>query len=225
MNLLDFKRTVPYKKRTGILGYFQLIYHNFFDLVLLNIMFVVTSLPIVTIGASYTAFISVCNKYAKDEVVYPLKEYFINFKNNFLKSALYGIIFTITIFIISFSCFFYFNLAKEIFVFYLLASISLLCLFLVIMTACWFFPLYCEKKYDFKRLIIDSFFKIFINFARSIVFLLTVILVSFAIFAFFPYSLPFIVFFPVMIIALCSSYLSFEPKKEKRDWLKNQSLF
>lgn len=208
MPLLDFNRTVPYKKKEGILGYFQIIFHNFFDLVLLNIIFVFTSLPIFTIGASYTSFIAVCNKYAEDENVYPIKEYFSCFKKNFLKTTLYGIIFTLAIVIISFSMVFYLNLGKEIFVFYFLSAVSLICLLIVLMIGGWFFPC-LSKSYDiFKNLIVKSFVLTISNIKKSLLFLLVVLVCAFLIFAFFPYSVPFVFIFPIMLIALASSCIS-----------------
>lgn len=208
MPLLDFNRTVPYKKKEGILGYFQIIFHNFFDLVLLNIIFVFTSLPIVTIGASYTSFIAVCNKYAEDENVYPIKEYFSCFKNNFLKTTLYGIIFTLAIVIISFSMVFYLNLGKEIFVFYFLSAVSLICLLIVLMLGGWFFPCISKNDEGFKNSIVKSFVLMISNIKKSLLFLVVVLICAFAIFAFFPYSVPFIFLFPIMLITLASSCIS-----------------
>ena len=80
MNLMNLDKTVPYVRKKGIAGYFQLIFHNFFDFILLNLVFTLTCLPLFTFGASYKALIEVCNKYAEDKVVYPIREYFANFK-------------------------------------------------------------------------------------------------------------------------------------------------
>ena len=114
MNLNGFDKTVPYIRKTGIAGYFQLIFHNFFDFILLNLVFTLTCLPLITFGASYKALIQVCSKYAEDKVVYPIREYFMYFKNEFLKSTLYGLFFLIMFFLIDFSCVFYYNLSKQL---------------------------------------------------------------------------------------------------------------
>ena len=102
MNLNDFDKTVPYIKKRGIGGYFQLIFHNFFDFILLNLVFTLTCLPLITFGASYKALIQVCNKYAEDKVVYPIREYFAYFRNEFIKSTVYGLFFLIMFFLIDF---------------------------------------------------------------------------------------------------------------------------
>lgn len=213
MNLMDFNRTVPYVRKKGIAGYFQIIYHNFFDLVLLNFIFVLTSIPVFTIGASYKALITVCNKYACDEVVYPLREYFKSFKNRFLKSVLYGLSFAVTIVIISYSSIFYFNLAKENFVFYPFSFIGIVCLFLIIMLGCWFFPLFAETEYSFKQLIISSFASSLTYIKGSLAFLALNFLCFALLFLFFPYSVPFIAVLPFMLISLCSSCATAEKLK------------
>ena len=34
MNLMNLDKTVPYIRKKGVAGYFQLIFHNFFDFIL-----------------------------------------------------------------------------------------------------------------------------------------------------------------------------------------------
>ena len=205
MNLFNFNKTVPFVRKKGIKGYFQIIFHSFFDLVLLNFIFVLTSLPIVTIGASYKALVEVLNKYAEDENVYPIREYFLNFKKEFLKSSGYGILFLFTFFIIAFSCNFYLNLAKENIIFLLFACVSLICLILLTMIFGWFFPLFTKIDQKLSALIINSFILSF-KFIKSTLCFLAVVLICFClIFAFFPYSLPVIFILPFVLIALASS--------------------
>lgn len=57
------------------------------DLFWLNLLFIVCSLPIVTIGASTTAMYYVTLKMAKDEEGYITKSFFKSFKQNFLQAT------------------------------------------------------------------------------------------------------------------------------------------
>ncbi|MBQ5590071.1 MAG: YesL family protein [Clostridia bacterium] len=214
MSLLNFNKTVPYIRKKGILGYFQIIYHNFFDLVLLNFLFFITSLPIITIGASYKALICVCNKYSDDEVVYPVREFFKEFKQNFFKSFAFGLIFNITFVIIAFSCLFYFNLSKENIIFSFFSLISAVCLFLLLMIVCWFFPLYTKCKQNFKTLIINSFILSFTFIKSSFCYILVLFLLFLLHFFLFPYSVPFIAILPFSLIALSSSCATTEKINE-----------
>lgn len=57
------------------------------DIIILNILFIVCSLPVITIGASTTALYSVTLKMVKNEESYIFKSFFIEFKNNFKHST------------------------------------------------------------------------------------------------------------------------------------------
>lgn len=60
---------------------------RFADLLWLNILFIVCSLPIFTIGASATALYYVTLKMVKDEESYITKSFFKSFKENFLQAT------------------------------------------------------------------------------------------------------------------------------------------
>lgn len=57
------------------------------DLIWLNILFIICSLPVFTIGASLTAMYYVTLKMAKDEEGYITKSFFKSFKQNFLQAT------------------------------------------------------------------------------------------------------------------------------------------
>lgn len=57
------------------------------DIIILNILFIICSLPIVTVGASMTALYSVTLKMVKNEESYIFRSFFIAFKNNFMHST------------------------------------------------------------------------------------------------------------------------------------------
>lgn len=64
---------------------------NFFsrivDLLLLNFLFVITSLPVLTLGASLTALFSVALKLFRNEESYVSRDYFRAFKKNFRQAT------------------------------------------------------------------------------------------------------------------------------------------
>lgn len=64
---------------------------NFFsrvvDLLLLNFLFVITSLPVFTLGASLTALFSAAMKLVRNEESYVSKDYFRAFKTNFRQAT------------------------------------------------------------------------------------------------------------------------------------------
>lgn len=58
-----------------------------FDLAVLQILFLVTSIPIFTIGAGLTAMFSMCWKLQQDSVTSVIRTYFADFKANFRQST------------------------------------------------------------------------------------------------------------------------------------------
>lgn len=58
------------------------------DLLILNFLFVITSLPVITLGASLTALYSVNLKLTKNEESYIIKDYFRSFCGNFKLATL-----------------------------------------------------------------------------------------------------------------------------------------
>ena len=57
------------------------------DIVILNFLFIICSLPVITVGASMTALYSVTLKMVKNEESYIFKSFFQAFKNNFMHST------------------------------------------------------------------------------------------------------------------------------------------
>lgn len=68
---------------------------RFADLMILNLLWIVCSLPVITIGASTTALYSVLLKVAKDEESYLIKSYFKAFIENFRQGTVIYLIFLV----------------------------------------------------------------------------------------------------------------------------------
>lgn len=62
------------------------------DLILLNVVFLVTCIPVVTIGAALTAMYSVTLKMCRNEESYLIRSYFRYFRENFKKSTVLWLI-------------------------------------------------------------------------------------------------------------------------------------
>ena len=57
------------------------------DLMILNLLFIVTSIPIITIGAGLTALYTVCFRMGTDDEGGTVKDYFAAFKENFKQAT------------------------------------------------------------------------------------------------------------------------------------------
>ena len=61
---------------------------KFWDLILLNVLFIVCSIPVFTIGASTTAVYYVTLKLVRDEEGYTIRSFFKSFKENFKQATI-----------------------------------------------------------------------------------------------------------------------------------------
>ena len=79
----------------GLLKYdskFWVVLDRITDIVILNFLFIVASIPIVTIGASVSATYSVSFKHIKNEDISVSKEFIKNFRENFKVSTILWIL-------------------------------------------------------------------------------------------------------------------------------------
>lgn len=119
------------------------------DFLLLNILFVITSIPIVTLGASITALYSVTLKMAKNEESYIVRDYFHAWKRNFKSATPAFLLFIIVFLILGMNIWISYQAEG---VFYLIlravATIFLVCLFLCMK---YYFPILARFDFTFKQ--------------------------------------------------------------------------
>lgn len=121
------------------------------DLIILNILFVICSIPIFTIGASTTALYTVTLKLAKKQEGYVASTFFKAFKDNFKQATLIwlialgcGILLGLDIFVLNAM-----NVPGERVISYILIFIVLL----YVMTLSYVFPLQCKFENPIKQTI------------------------------------------------------------------------
>ena len=205
MKLFDFNKTAPQLKSKGVLRFFGIVYHNFSDLVMLNLMFVLTAAPVFTVGASYKALIEVLGRYVKNEGSAPVRSFLKAFRSQFFKSTLYGFFFLLLFTIIAFAGAFYYNLAKQNAFFYYACTLSIAAIITLLMMVCYFFPLYTKIEQGFKARLVNSFVLVFVGLKESAMYLLTLCICALVVLALFPHSLPLVLAFPFSFTALASA--------------------
>lgn len=110
-----------------------------FELLLLNLLFVLTSLPLVTIGASLTALFAVNLKMVRNEESYIIKEYFHAFRQNLMPAAISFLLFAVTGTLFSFNVILTLQSASPLFL--VTGVFSLIFLILLGVYALYYFPL------------------------------------------------------------------------------------
>ncbi len=119
------------------------------DLIWLNIIFIIFSLPVVTIGASVTAMMSVTMKMARDREGYIWQGFWKSFKQNFKQSTIIWIIMILVATVLGTDIYFFYT-SKAGYAKILLAlmlGISIICL----CTAAYVFPLQAQFDNTIKQ--------------------------------------------------------------------------
>ncbi len=115
------------------------MFSRIFELLLLNLLFVLTSLPLITIGASLAALFSVNLKLVKNEESYIIREYFHAFRRNLRPASITFLLFAVI------STLFSFNIIlalQSTGLLYLITGVlSLIFLILLGVYALYYFPL------------------------------------------------------------------------------------
>ena len=72
---------------------FMLAMNRICDLLVLNLLFLITCIPLFTIGAALTAMYTVCFRFGTDREQGLVKSYFVAFRDNFRQSTLLWLVF------------------------------------------------------------------------------------------------------------------------------------
>lgn len=124
------------------------------DLVLLNLLWLVCCLPVITIGASTTALYYVEMKMVKDEDSYVVKSFFHSFKENFRQSTAVWLCIMLAGVVLYFD--FYYSSHMMTAGAKLMAVPLILAAFLILITSCYVFPVMAYFKNSVKGAVKNS---------------------------------------------------------------------
>lgn len=188
-----------------------------YDFVLLNILFILSCLPLFTIGTSITALYYVTMQEARMEQGYIFKSYIKSWKQNFVQSTLiWGVLFTIGS-ILLFNLIFWNNpknlVGTIIFALMIIGSIIYVICFIYV------FPLLARFKNTIKQTLQNAFLISLQNLKTTILLLLMNSLFIFLC-VILPWSKIFMVLLGFSFFAYCNSFLlirvfkQYEPEEE-----------
>ena len=83
------------KEQNKLKDSFLTFFHNLFDLMAANILWLLCSLPVITVGPATCGLYAVTLKLARSESVHPLRDFFVGFKSNFGPGVALGLICTV----------------------------------------------------------------------------------------------------------------------------------
>lgn len=176
---------------------------TFADFVILNIFFVITCIPVVTLGPAITALYSVTLREARNEQGYILQAYFAALKENFKRSFLLSLLYTLV------GAIFLYNLAfwaqmKTITghaIFIVIACLTLLYL----VSLLYVFALSARFENSLKQTVKNSLLLALANPMQTLLMIL-ILLIGFSLAYVSPIFRVFLVIFGFAFLAYCTSF-------------------
>lgn len=146
-----------------------------FDMMVLTVLWVVTSLPVVTIGASTTALYYVGMKLARDEEGYIIKDFFRSFKENFRQAtAAWAILLALGIFFaVDLTWYYQFKSGVGVMIFFMFVILTAL----YIMVLTYAFPLLARCRTSVKQIFLMAFVMSVKNFGWTLLMVTTTVCV------------------------------------------------
>ncbi|WP_310602875.1 YesL family protein [Anaerosporobacter sp.] len=153
---------------------------KFSQIMIINLLWILCSLPIITIGASTTALYYVSLKIAKNEEGNIVKQFFSSFRNNFVQATILWLLFVLVGAILGVNYFYYWIMGNS-------ASKGLQVVFIILMIVYGFalsivFPVLAKFDNTVKGTIIFSILTSIINIGWSLlIVVISLLIVNFTI--------------------------------------------
>jgi len=187
------------------------------DLIILNLLVLITIIPIITVGASFSALHYVLIKMVKNEENYIFKMYFKAFKENFKKATLLWLIMLAIILVFVFD-FYIMAYSGMVFPWVFVVGVFAVAVILF-MAGMYVFPLQARFENSVGRTLRNSFLIMILNLPKSVLMLLAYA-VPVLLFLLSSYAVPFLIMFGISVPSLGAVYLyrkvfaRFEPEAE-----------
>lgn len=201
----DLPKDAPRKK--GMLRFAETLWRELFNLIKLNLLFLISCIPIITIPAALTAMSRVTVTMSKDENSFIWNDYWKAFRLDFWKSLLAGVIFLAAFCTFAISTWFYYQLGLDKRFFVILAGMAACMLLCAYMASMYFFPMIAMVELPMKKLLLNSLIMVFLNIKYSIPALILSLLLLVVGLGMMPYSLPFVLLLQFSLMSLVTSFL------------------
>ncbi|MBQ7130070.1 MAG: YesL family protein [Oscillospiraceae bacterium] len=203
-------KDAPQKK--GFARYFEILWREFFPLIKLNLLFIISCLPIVTIPAALTAMNRITVTMVRDRNYFMLSDYWDAFKRDFFRSLLAGVLVLVLVAVFSVSIWFYYMLGQAGSKFFMLfVGVSVALMIMVLGSAMYFFPMLAMVELPTGKLMRNSIIMFFTHFKRS----LPAALISGAMvlggIGLYPLSIIFIVFIMFSLASMSANFFLVKP--------------
>lgn len=146
----------PEKKR--FFYFFELFGRKFWKLIQLNLIFLLFSIPIVTIGPAYVAMCKVMKDMVNERGIFLFSDFFEAFKKNFKQSIIFWIIDLFIIVVFSVCIPFYYNMTNDNMFGWVLFGLSMCLMFVWFLMNCYMFVMMPILDMKLKPMLKNAFY-------------------------------------------------------------------
>lgn len=185
------------------------------DILLLSVLWLIFSLPVITIGASTTALYYTALKLASDQDGYTIASYWQAFRDNFKQGTLMWLLMAALGIFLGTDLYFYFQMKSSVGTVLFCSFLILAVIYLMILT--YLFPLLARCKTGLKQIFVMAFIMAAKNFGWTLLLIVTAVcLILLGVFVMAPLLIP-----VVGLIAFLQSFIFnfiFKQYQLQLDW-------
>ncbi|HCW53858.1 MAG TPA: hypothetical protein DG753_09000 [Clostridium sp.] len=198
------------KNEYNLFYFFKLLKEKFWTIIKLNFLFIIFSIPIITIPAALGALNSLTMRIVKREHIFIWSDFISKFKENWKQSTVCFLILT-TFMIFSLFCLnLYFSISQINKLFLILFFITLTIIFFLIMVSLYVYPLLTTISLSTKDIIKNSALLSVVCIKNSLLGLIVFIFFILNFVAFFPFALPIALIIGFSLHSFINSFITFK---------------
>lgn len=172
--------------RPRFIVFFDIVFRKFWKLILINLLYIISCLPIVTIGPATAGITKLLRNYAREEHAFVLSDFWDTFKQNFKKAFFIALLDFVFVLLVLFDVYVYIQIINDKIVWTITLAVLMLTGTIILFMNYYVFTLMITFKLNFRQLLKNAFLFAWIGFWRNI--LITLILAVFAAFIIFYYD-------------------------------------
>lgn len=196
-------------EKKGFFKFWEIYFRKFWNLILLNLIFLLFCLPIVTIGPAVAGITKVTRNYTQERPTFLWHEFIKTFKSCFKQSFIMGLIDIVFVVAAFVAIPVYNSMAQENSFFYIPFILTLSMIFIFLMMHFYIYLMIVSTNLSLGKIVKNSFILVSLGLKNSIFTLLSIFFIVGLLFLFLPYSSFLMPFIPFSMVALVVSFNCF----------------
>ncbi len=159
---------MPQEKR-GIVKFLEVFGRHFWDLVFVNLLYIVFCIPIVTFGPATAALFKVTRNYSQERSCFMFHEFWKTFKSSFKQSFVTGIVDILLMIWLPFMIVFYYNFSKVYSWGKILVVLSISLMLIIYIMHFYIYLLIVSTNLKLKQIVKNSFLLASIGMKKTLI--------------------------------------------------------